>query len=305
MCRGLILDSEHEIVSRPFKKFFNLNETQETMIENLPPEFPKFSEKFDGVLGILYPEKQFPAISTRGEFKSEYTIWATKWLREKGFVMDDFKPDYTYCFEIVYPGSKIVIDYGRSELVLLAVLNNDGKDELDYIQEAQELGFSYADEYPFTEIDDAINWLNDFKGDEKEGLVMKYSNGLRVKIKSDDYKRIHKILTGLSTIDIWDSLRAGKSLDPILEIAPDEMYGWIREKSDKMTALKENIVSQARRVARDAGALSTRKEQAEFILRHDKAISGAIFALVDGKEEWAEQLVWGVIKPKFELFNNK
>lgn len=303
MCRGLILDSDGDIISRPFSKFFNLNEVPETKIENLPTGFPTFSEKVDGILGVLFPEKSLPAIATRGEFKNEYALWATDWIRKKEYSMDDFREGYTYCFEIVYPGSRIVIDYGdRAELILLAVLNNEGGEEKDYIKEAQELGFSYAEEYAFTEIDDAINWLDEFKGDEREGLVMKYSNGLRVKIKSDDYRRIHKILTGLSARDIWESLRTGQSLEPILEIAPDEMYDWIRKKESEMTTAKETLMAQAKEVARDAGNLTTRREQAEYILSHAKAISGAVFAFIDGKDEKAVQLVWQGLYPEFEPF---
>ncbi|MDD5454041.1 MAG: T4 RnlA family RNA ligase [Candidatus Ratteibacteria bacterium] len=309
MCRGLILDSDGEIVARPFKKFFNLNEVPETKIENLPNRkrlgYPTFSEKYDGVLGILYPEKKLSAISTRGAFKSEYAVWATDWIRKKGFSMDDFWEGYTYCFEIVYPGSKIVIDYGeRSELILLAVLNNNGKDELDYIREAQQLGFSYAEEFPFTEIDDAINWLKDFKGDEREGLVMKYDTGLRVKIKSDDYRRIHKILTGLSARDIWESLKAGQSLDLIIAIAPDEMYDSIRSCEKDLTTAKDALMTKAQGVAQEASSLTTRREQAEYILNHAKPISGAVFALIDGDGKKATQLIWQALKPDFELFKS-
>lgn len=303
MCRGLILDLDGNIIARPFSKFFNLNEVPETKIENLPIGFPTFSEKIDGVLGVLFTEKTLPAISTRGEFKSEYALWATDWIRKKEYSMDDFREGYTYCFEIVYPGSRIVIDYGdRAELILLAVLNNEGGEEKDYIKEAQELGLSYAEEYAFNDIEMATEWLDQFKGTEREGLVMKYNNGLRVKIKSDDYRRIHKILTGLSARDIWESLRTGQSLEPILEIAPDEMYDWIRKIESDLTKAKESMLAQAREVARDAGKLTTRREQAEYVLSHAKAISGAVFALLDGKDEKAVQSVWQALKPEFEPF---
>jgi len=83
MCRGLILDSQHNIIAKPFPKFFNLNETPETSRSNLPNEIPKISEKLDGVLGILYPEKNKVAISSRGSFTSDQAIWATGWMRNE------------------------------------------------------------------------------------------------------------------------------------------------------------------------------------------------------------------------------
>jgi len=302
-CRGLILDSSGEIIARPFQKFFNLGETQETMIQNLPDGFPKTFEKLDGVMGILFPEKDLPAITTRGDFESEYAKWATDWIRTKKLSMVDFKPDYTYCFEIIYPASKIVVDYGnRAELVLTAVLNNTGREELDHIAEAKELGFSYAKEYSFPEIENAIEWLKDFEGTEIEGVVMKYSNGLRVKIKSDDYKRIHKVLTGLTVKDIWESLRAGKSLDPILEIVPDEFYDWVRLKEVELNAAKNYIMSHAKEVLIEVMKLSTRREQAEYITSHASSISGVIFPLLDGRQDKAENAAWTMIKPTGDRF---
>ena len=70
-CRGLILDGDHNIISRPLQKFFNLGEVEETQIVNLPDELQAFSEKLDGVFGILYSENDKVAIASRGSFDSE------------------------------------------------------------------------------------------------------------------------------------------------------------------------------------------------------------------------------------------
>jgi RNA ligase len=48
-CRGLVTDNEGNIVARPFKKFFNIEEGRHTPTE----EFDVF-EKMDGSLGILF-----------------------------------------------------------------------------------------------------------------------------------------------------------------------------------------------------------------------------------------------------------
>jgi len=192
-CRGLITDGNGNILNNPFPKFFNLEEKEYTKIENLPSEIPKITEKIDGMLGILYEEGGKVAISTRGAFDSPFAIWATNWIRKKGYSLGDFKNGYTYLFDIIYPDNKIIVDYkGRAELVLLAVRNNFSNDELDHIIEAQRLGFSYAKEYYFDKIEDAVKYLDGLKGSEFEGFVIKFSKGLRIKIKSADYKRLHK-----------------------------------------------------------------------------------------------------------------
>ncbi len=306
ICRGLILDSDYNIIARPFPKFFNLNENEETMIQNLPDEIPNMTEKLDGSLGILFPENERPAITTRGDFTSEYGAWATEWIRKHGFSMDDFKKDYTYCFEIVYPASKNVVDYGeRSELVLLAVLSNSGKPELDHIKEAVELGLPFANVYPFSEIESALEWLEDFKGNEKEGLVARYSTGLRVKIKSEDYRRLHKILTGVSERDIWILLKDEKSLDPLLDLVPDEFYKWVKAKEQDLITAKDNLLRKASDIARDAGKFFSRKEQAGYVLKHAPEIQAIVFFLLDEKYEKARQAAWKMVKPSAVVFKDE
>jgi len=303
VCRGLILDSEHNIISKPFQKFFNLNEVSGTTIANLPNEIPSITEKLDGSLGILFPENDKCAITSRGSFESDYSIWATNWIREKGYTFDDFKPNYTYCFEMIYPDSKIVVDYkGRSELVLLAVISNKSKDELNHVREAEELGFSYAKEYHFNSLIEAEKYLSTTNGMEQEGFVCKYSNGLRLKLKSDDYKRLHKILTGFSEHNIWEALQQGKSLDSLLEIVPDEFYQWVKKVESELKEQHNMIIQEADTIAYVAKKLSTRKDQAHHILRmtakRDKRLSSVIFALLDEKWEQAHKTAWDIVEPK-------
>src|SRR5579885_481968 len=118
MCRGLITTSAGEIVARPFPKFFNYEEYE----GQIPKEPFTVTEKMDGSLGILYFVDGKPAIATRGSFTSEQAIRATAILRER-YEHFPFSPHYTYLFEIIYPGNRIVVDYGKmDDLVLLATI---------------------------------------------------------------------------------------------------------------------------------------------------------------------------------------
>jgi RNA ligase len=302
ICRGLILDSDHNIIAKPFPKFFNLNETPQTTISNLPNEIPKITEKLDGVLGILYPEKNKVAISSRGSFTSDQATWATGWMREKGFTIDDFKPQYTYCFEIIYPGSRIVVNYkDRCELVLLGVLGNKNNHELDHVKEAQELGLSCAREFHFDNLDHAELYLAKMQGIDHEGFVCRYSNGLRLKLKSDDYKRLHKIITGFSEKDVWEALKQGKTLDDMLNLVPDEFYQWMKKTESDLKSSKDTIMEIATIIFHEANKFSTRKEQASYILRHaqkyPEGISAVVFSMLDGRIGKAEEAAWNLIQP--------
>jgi RNA ligase len=280
MARGLITDLEGNVVARPFKKFFNINTFEGTKIEELPAEIPEITEKLDGSLGILYPDNENYAISTRGSFNSEQAIFATKLIKEKKY---DFKKGFTYLFEIIYPENKIVVDYGnRKELVLLAVINTETGEEINFIEEAKRLEFSYAEKMG-NDLNDLLISL-DLLSANNEGFVVKYSNNFRVKMKGKEYIRLHKLISGFSNTAIWELLMNEQPFDEFLDRVPDEFYQWIKTTKKELENIKK---------------LPTRKEQALEIIKNYKDISSAIFNLLDSKKEKAKKELWKMLKPKF------
>lgn len=296
MARGLITDLNGTVIARPFKKFFNVGQVEETMIENLPASEPKVYEKLDGSLGILYFFNGNHYIATRGSFNSEQAKWATNWLWEN-ISGKYFIGGYTYLFEIIYPENRIVVNYGdRAELVLLAIKNIETEEELDYIKEAEKMELSYAKPFNKT-LDKLIAECKDLPANE-EGFVLVYPN-LRVKIKGDEYVRLHRLITGFSTKSIWECLKNGQSLDDILKDIPDEFYQWVREKEEELWEKFDIIKYRAEMCAGEVFYMETRKEQAQYIMKLYKDISGVIFQMIDGKDY--RETIWKMIKPKWEL----
>ena len=71
-CRGIIVDENDNIIARPFKKFFNYEEHDNTdWIDNLSYDYnPEIYEKLDGTLGILYWYNDIPYIYHHGVSRS-------------------------------------------------------------------------------------------------------------------------------------------------------------------------------------------------------------------------------------------
>lgn len=94
-CRGLITDIQGNVVSRPFSKFFNLEE-----VDALPDEPFTVSEKLDGSLAISYWIDGRMHVAMRGSFDSPQSQWANEWLQNN---MPDTMlcSKYTYLFEIL------------------------------------------------------------------------------------------------------------------------------------------------------------------------------------------------------------
>ena len=118
-CRGLVLDSDGNVVAKPFRKFFNFGELTTEQIPNEP--FEVF-EKMDGSLGILFNYKGEWVLSTKGSFTSEQAIKGMEILKK--YKYDRLLTGYTYLFEIIYPENRIVCQYDFEDLILLGVIDN-------------------------------------------------------------------------------------------------------------------------------------------------------------------------------------
>jgi len=267
MCRGLITDLEGNIIARPFKKFFNWGEDANVMI---PTEMPIISEKLDGSLGIQYYYGDKVLIATRGSFESDQAKYATGHMILEKYSKDDFMPGYTYLYEIIYPSNRIVIDYqGREELVLIAIINNETGSELVSLveQESNHLGFNFARRFEVNDIQKLIKKMDTLSGNE-EGYVFHWpTENLRIKLKGKEYVRLHKLLTEFSTISIWENLKEGNNLEELLERVPDEFFDWVKNEKEKLETQFKEIYQIANKGLLDVEKLSSRKKQANKILK--------------------------------------
>ena len=251
--RGLILDNNMNVVARPFPKFFNLSEHQPSEIPNEP--FEVF-EKMDGSLGILAFINDKPFIATRGSFISDQSKHATELLYNKySHTFSKLDKDKTYLLEIIYPSNRIVLEYGNlDDIILLAIIDNKTGKDLPLV----DIGFPIVKRY------DGINSLEELKLLEetnKEGFVVKFKNGFRCKVKFDEYVRLHRIITGVSNISIWEYLSEGKSFDELLEKVPDEFYNWVKQTANELNSEFNKILSESQLVFKE---FETRKETALY-----------------------------------------
>ena len=289
LCRGLILDAAGAVVARPFPKFFNLDELDPAII---PAEPFTVYEKMDGSLGILYwLDEQTPQIATRGSFMSEQAQHATRLLHDRyAHTFAKLDRSKTYLFEIIYPQNRIVVDYGdRQDLVLLAIIDTaTGTDE--DLTPAGELGFPVVKQY------DAVadyRTLRELATENAEGFVVKFQSGLRVKIKLAEYVRLHRIMTGVSNLAIWEYMAAGKSLDELLDAVPDEFYAWVKQTKAQLEAEYQAIDAECRAAFRDHG---DRKTNALYY--QTQRYPSVLFNMLDGKAY--DHIIFKHIRPTFQ-----
>ncbi len=308
-CRGLILDNDGRVIARPFSKFFNYEEYGQGSNLGEFPSYKSFqvTEKLDGSLGILYtmPNGQL-RIATRGSFESEQSKVATEIFKEKFGNKFPKSLEITFLFEIIYPSNRIVVDYGQTkDLILLAGVNKITGEELPYIELvkiAEKSECSIVKKYDG--IGDFTTIKDDFVIDNAEGFVVQLDTGLRVKLKFDEYVRLHRIVTGLNSKSIWDLLRRGENLEELLEFVPDEFYDWAEQIKNGFEMNYKSIEHSCQTIVNKC-KLKERKDVAEYFCnKENKMYKGILFFMYDNKDY--EDVIWKMLKPKFMLpFNNK
>lgn len=288
VCRGLIVDAEYNIIQRPFVKFFNYEEIEDkTTIPNLP--FEAF-EKLDGSLGILYWAGDEPYIATRGSFTSDMAVHATWLLHERySEVTPRLDKSKTYLFEIIYPENHIVVNYGDTDdIFLLAVIDTETGEDED-LRGYENIGFKTTPRYDG--ISDYKTIREHFSGDNKEGFVIKFSNGFRMKMKFAEYFRIHTLLCGISEKKIFELVVNGQLSDlaDIIENLDEENALMIKGWRDGFYERFAEILTEAHSDYRD---FETDKEAAFYFntCKH----SAVLFGLRKGKD--VTPIIWRIIK---------
>ena len=297
-CRGLVTDDKGNVIARPFKKFFNIEENRHT-----PTQDFEIFEKMDGSLGIMFKYNDELICATRGSFTSDQSIWMTKFAKEYNYqniIVDGF----TYLFEIIYPENRIVVDYGKQErLVLLGVIKTETGEEIPY----DDISFDGWDiVQKFDKFKD-YQYLKHAIPNNKEGYVVRFSNGDRMKIKGEEYLRLHKIMTNLSTTSIWEVLSNNGKMEDFLINVPDEFYKKIKEYEKSLKYSFFQISEYCGKLHdgfrygkyNDIYPEPIKKEFAEFIMKNTKPeFRPILFAMWDKKPY--DYLIWKLLKPKFE-----
>ena len=288
-CRGLIVDLSGNIVARPFPKFFNYGQVGCPEIDLDEPAV--VSDKMDGSLGILYQVDGRYAIATRGSFTSDQAIHATEILRTK---YADYVPPkgVTLLFEIVYPENRIVCDYGdMDDLVLLGSVDIASGDNWDACDLDWDWPGPKAESFPYRTMREALE-AKPRAG--KEGFVVHLLiSDVRVKIKQEDYIRLHRIVTGLNARSVWQAM-LDDTVDELIEQVPDEFHDFVRgvqyDIQDKVTDAINVSFQTFMNIVNDCMPEDGTKKDFAVYAKH-YSYSWALFNLWDGKpirDKWLQ-----------------
>ncbi|HKB49464.1 MAG TPA: RNA ligase, partial [Ktedonobacterales bacterium] len=297
--RGLIIHwPTATVAALPFPKFWNLNERPETRLETLPDGSCEITEKLDGSLGILVRLPDGPAVATRGSFASRQAQWATAHLRAR-HNLRSLPEDVTLLFEIVYPDNPDgpILRYGDTEaLFLIGARRFDGHDsgygELEAL--AAAYGFPLAPRFDALGIAELAPLAATYTG--IEGWVVRFEGGLRVKVKTEEYLRLHRLVSNVSPGRIQEMLlqEGAPAFQAFVVNLPDEFQREAEAYAHAMLAYVDREAARLRAIFKGplapyavevrAQGPSARKAFALAVKAAYAADATYLFALLDGRD---------------------
>jgi len=245
-------------------------------------------------------------LATRGSFTSPQAIKGKEILDRHD--ISALRKDNTYLFEIIYPENRIVVDYGDEEkLVVIGGIHTETGEEIpdSSLFWMQDAGFEVVTTYKTW--GEGYDLLKEEISKDREGYVIRFKNGFRMKIKGEEYKRLHKILTNISNRDIWEYLKDNKPFDELLEKVPDEFNDWvkttIRDLKYACYQLRERAgkLHDGFRYGKfgDRDPEPSKKEFAEFVNKQQKVLHAIMFAMWNGNNEKVDDIIWKIVKPEY------
>ena len=199
-CRGLILDAENnwKVVCRSFNRFFNAGEEEAAELTGRIRVY----EKVDGsICRFYYFHDKWYCASMTGidaskvwiDDKYNFFDLVLRALAERGLTWDDFiaglHNDYCYTYELATQDNVVVVPHEGYHLYYL---------DHRYLPSDKEVFFpdyrtECCDVYDFSSLEE-VQQAAASLGDNQEGFVVVDENWNRVKVKGDQYFKLHFML---------------------------------------------------------------------------------------------------------------
>lgn len=289
-CRGITFDDSGKCICRPFHKFFNIGEREETLPENINWNNIRYiTHKLDG--SLVTPV----VIDGKVIWKSKKTFYSDIAKRAQNLYDENsegwkslisiMKPEeYTLLFEYVAPDNKIVLEYKDEQLLYL------GKRHIETgIYEPNVTNsttfYTYQNDYK--------SFISHVKGLEGiEGYCIYTKDNQIYKLKTEWYLSRHRLLSSISYKYIFKLIEENKIDDLIAELRLKGQQDKInliesiwKEYNDSYDELFVDIYEIYNYILYTYKPES-KKEFAKIALDKYKSFSALLFALYDNTDNF-------------------
>lgn len=285
-CRGLIFDREGCIMSRPFHKFFNVNERAETQMNQIDLSQPHvIMEKMDGSMIRPILIDGYLRLATKMGV-TEVAMQAEAWLAaqpdadvKRDFLRNSVLGGATPIFEWVSPFNQIVLAYEEADLVYLG--DRDSITGEYWFDEAAP--FTKVPRYGSVE-GNMSDYVARQRGAEgREGDIIAFADGHRVKVKNDWYVRIHKTVERIVFDRNIVDLIINEEVDDVVPMLPQAQADRVRDFERRFWEAFNETEAGIAELYIDASRYESRKDVATIFAKTvDKSMMPFIFRMLDG-----------------------
>lgn len=227
-CRGITFrNSDGAIIRRPYHKFFNVGERDETrpdVIDELMDETAVSLEKMDGSMISPFCVSRFDVTESNLRWGTKMGVtdvaeFVTPFLKKNPNYVDfarvAVEGGFTPIFEFCSRKNRIVVDYPEDRLTLTAVRNMVTGIYVGYeglVDLAEAWGIEVVQPLTF-----------DKSARDVEGVVIRLREGHMAKMKAESYLRIHKAKDKINVEkNTVDAILAGEMDDILPELGQED-----------------------------------------------------------------------------------
>jgi RNA ligase len=286
-CRGLIFDRDGNLISRPFHKFFNINEREETQAHEINMSQPhSIMEKMDGSMIRPIIVDGYLRLATKMGVTT-VAMQAEAWLAAQNPALKEWmrqcvEDSVTPIFEWVSPFNQIVLAYETADLVYLGTRDNaTGAYVMD-----KSCPFNCVPQYGTVE-GNLNEYIDRQRGAEgREGDIIRFADGHMLKIKNDWYVRIHKTIDRITFDRNIVDIIINEQIDDVTPLLPAVQLDRVRDFETRFWeafGLKERYI----RSRFDEAVLHYGNDRKAIATQYipnleDKGVAPFIFRLLDG-----------------------
>ena len=263
-CRSLVIDLVNdEIIASPFRKFFNMNETVQTMEDVV-------RERIESARMLEITDKKDGSMQFARYYRGQIKLYGSmaldpnnSWRLKDGYtkLTDNIKKmiienaNLTFIFEYISLADQHVVHYTEEGLFLLGIRDVDTGREFHYY-EIEQMAQSY--DVPMIEIqnktfDQILAEMKTLESDKAEGWVLNIigndingnEESLRLKIKGDQYVALHRMIDKISSINVVIKNVADDTYDDLFSKVPvnyrdrvqkiaDQVFRYMRDTNAKI-----------------------------------------------------------------------
>lgn len=293
------------LVAKAMPKFMNFSQLPEDKQNWFLQQTPISTEKMDGCLGIIYTYDGKLRYNSRGSFNN-YVTETIERLLSKYCMVKKLAEHNTLIVEVISPQTKIICDYkGEEALYLLTAYSKLDWKEIDIqgcdlIAQIMRMPRPKITHQSWQEL---FSWQRTTKlrEEEKEGFVV-ICDGERVKIKSEEYLNLARVLSGFSKRALWklwkiDLEQGTNKLQDYAQSLPDEVF---KDYEKYYNELKDELKIHINNVMLLADALKhiETRDLSVYFQKYPSVYQSPIYMLRAGKD--MNRYLIKLIEPKEE-----